>query len=192
MKGTTDATAVTVSLADNSSATDMTYIGTDASGKAVALRRNTGGIGTAISSEAVTDGEWHYVIGHFLSATSAFVEVDGVMSAENTSNIPIQNLYRPAIGREDGSTAGQNFTGLISGASISDQILCPLGEEDGLPYDVSDNGNHATANTATWTTADDIPSWNTAIGFTLLEYITLLLATIPPMSLVPDLNQIPA
>jgi hypothetical protein len=68
--------------------------------------------------------------------------------------------------------------------------------EEGVdfPFDVSENDDDITEMTCTWTTSDtlDNGSWNTAIGFTLLEYITLLLTTIPPMSLVPDLNQIPA
>lgn len=42
----------------------------------------------------------------------------------------------------------------------------PLSEGSGLPQDVSGNSNHATANTGTWTTADDIPSWNGSEGFT--------------------------
>ena len=42
-------------------------------------------------------------------------------------------------------------------------------ETSGLPYDVSGNGNHATANTGTWTVADGVSSWCALHGFTLLE-----------------------
>ncbi len=53
----------------------------------------------------------------------------------------------------------------IYSASYSGVFTAPLAEGSGNPYDVSGNDNHATTNTATWTTADDIPSYNLEKGF---------------------------
>jgi len=69
-------------------------------------------------------------------------------------------------GRTTGTFVEGVINGVIVGTSEEDLLFnYPMEEGSGLPYDVSGNGNHATSNTATWITADGIPSYNLLNGF---------------------------
>jgi hypothetical protein len=70
--------------------------------------------------------------------------------------------------------------------------VCEEGSD--FPLDVSVEGNDITAMTCTWGTSDvlDNGSWNTAIGFSLYEIVVLALSLVPPLDLIPNLDQIPA
>jgi hypothetical protein len=68
----------------------------------------------------------------------------------------------------------------------------PLQEGEEVPYDVSGNDNHATSTNGVWSTTDGVPSWNHWKGFSLYDFITLTLLTIPALDLIPVLTQVPS
>jgi hypothetical protein len=132
---------------------------------------------------------------------SAKIKDVNCLESSGAQTITNANIANGAVVTNAGTAVGTATAGLITftAGTISqvalDGVMTYVCEEGvAFPLDVSVEGNDITAMTCTWTTSDTLAngSWNTAIGFTLLEYITLLLTTIPPMSLVPDLNQIPA
>jgi hypothetical protein len=132
---------------------------------------------------------------------SAKIKDVNCLESSGAQTITNANIANGAVvtnaGTADGTaTAGViTFTaGTISQVALDGVMTYVCAEGSNLPFDVSENDDDITEMTCTWTTSDTLAngSWNTAIGFTFLEYITLLLTTIPPMSLVPDLNQVPA
>jgi hypothetical protein len=132
---------------------------------------------------------------------SATIKDVNCLESSGGQTITNANIANGAVVTNAGTAVGTATAGLITftAGTISqvalDGVMTYVCEEGvDFPFDVSENDDDITEMTCTWTTSDTLAngSWNTAIGFTLLEYITLLLTTIPPMSLVPDLNQIPA
>ena len=119
------------------------------------------------TSTVIPLGE-RFVVKGIYDGTTISLEYNG--GAEGTP-IAMDSLQAPATNAFGmGSSAlGTSYKmqsgGFAYSASVTGLFNLPIAEGQGLPYDVSGNGNHATANAATWTTADDIESANLLNGF---------------------------
>ncbi len=94
------------------------------------------------------------------SSGAQIITIPAIVGTENATNQGTAG--NPTV-------AAQTLTfgaGTIYNVEVDGIGAYPCEEGSGLPYDVSVNGNHATANTATWTTADGIESANLLNGFT--------------------------
>jgi hypothetical protein len=97
--------------------------------------------------------------------------IDGgtpVVNAVSTDLTPTTNV---AFGVRYGGAA-DFFTGELSQVIASDRFTLPISEGFGPLLDISGLGNDSTTNTADWTVADGIPSWNHSKGFTQYEFTT--------------------
>jgi len=189
-----------VSLTDSTVTTSQFYIGQN-SGRLALLARN--GIPRYVETGGTyNDNEWHCVEGRFVSETERELFVgddwDSLVSVAGGTGETAVPFFTPnslSLGTNYDSSPGQFWDGELSDASVySDAGVTlvakyPLQEGSGtVAHDVSGNGNHGTITGATWTTADDIPSYNLENGFRVAvqgtpPYIPSEKSTVPPIGM---------
>ena len=153
------------------------------------------------------DGLWHECVG--------VVTADDVIIYHNGTKFSTTRTITPQLQGDSDLRVGNfasNFAQMAtSGCKIFDREVTQVeatnstwldatdaiwslntAETDGITaYDNTANENHGTIANGTWATDDGAINWNHSRGFSLYDLITLLLATIPPLDLIPILTQVP-
>jgi len=127
------------------------------------------------------DGQWHHYVITW-DGTTCKLYVDGAFSTNLTAGAN-PNVDHPWLIGKMSTSYGDGETGtcgvynrtlsadevadVFAGSTLDGSVMqAPLQEGSGtVAHDVSGNGNHGTITGATWTTADDIPSYNLEKGF---------------------------
>ena len=124
----------------------------NADGKSILNEKGTDLNLTKVNCIAVTSGDTITITG-----LSGSASVSSVASGSVTPTVSANTL-----------TFGSS--GFCSNIVLSDGTHLPLAEGSCTKvYDVSGGGNHGTLSATTWTTQDDILSWNTLYGFSRNE-----------------------
>jgi len=113
---------VVFSIVSKTEAGRFHLVGLNTSDNAEVRTRNGGAstLGIATSGNTVTLDAWNHILGRFISATDRRVILNGDTEATNATNSTPSSLTDTAIGRFDGISPGNYFSGRIAEVCIWD------------------------------------------------------------------------
>lgn len=78
-----------------------------------------------LATSSVNDGQWHHVVGVFISTASRKIYVDGIEDGSFTGPVNFLEILRAGIGRNEDASPGQYFPGTIDEVAFYNVALTP-------------------------------------------------------------------